>query len=82
MYTEFIITMTVPAVGLVLISGFYCVRLWQIRQPVAVMEETTDTETGALQKRGVTPEDTDAAAVRTNRNLCVWLVIGWLFMVN
>ena len=82
MYTEFIITMTIPCVGLVLIIAFYCVRLWQIRQSAAVAEEITDTETGPLQKQGKTLEDTDVAAVRSNRDLCVWLAIGWLFMVR
>ena len=82
MYTEFIITVTIPAVGLVLIAVFYHVRLWQIRQSAVVVEEITDTETGPLQKQGKTLEDTDAAAVRSNRDLCVWLAIGWLFMVR
>ena len=82
MYTEFIITVTIPAVGLVLIAVFYHVRLWQIRQSAVVVEEITDTETGPLQKQGKSLEDTDAAAVRSNRDLCVWLAIGWLFMVR
>jgi hypothetical protein len=82
MYTEFIITMTIPFVGLVLIIAFYRVRLWQIQQSAVVAEEITDTETGPLQKPGDGLEDTDAAAVRSNRDLCVWLAIGWLFMVR
>ena len=82
MYTEFIITMAIPAVGLVLIIAFYRVRLWQIQQSAVVAEEITDTETGPLQKPGDGLEDTDAAAVRSNRDLCVWLAIGWLFMVR
>ena len=82
MYTEFIITMTIPAVGLILIIAFYCVRLWHIRQSAVVAEEITDTEQGPLQKPGDGLEDTDAAAVRSNRDLCVWLAIGWLFMVR
>ena len=82
MYTEFIITMTIPFVGLVLIIAFYRVRLWQIQQSAVVAEEITDTETGPLQKPGDGLEDTDAAAVRSNRDLCVWLAIGWLFMVK
>jgi hypothetical protein len=82
MYTEFVITMTIPAVGLVLIIAFYCVRLWTIRQAArAATEETADAETGALQKQGDTLDDTQAA-VRSNRDLCVWLAIGWLFMVQ
>ena len=72
MYTEFVITMTIPAVGLVLIIVFYCGRLWTIRQAArAATEETADAETGALQKQGDTPEDTNAAAVRSHR--CVAL---------
>ena len=82
MYTEFSITVTIPAVGLVLIAVFYHVRLWQIRQSVVVVEEIADTETGPLQEQGDILEDTDAAAVRSNRDLCVWLAIGWLFMVK
>ena len=82
MYTEFIITMTIPAVGLVLIIAFYHVRLWQIRQSAVVAEDSTDTETGPLQTQGDSLKDTDAAAVRSNRDLCVWLAIGWLFMVK
>jgi hypothetical protein len=82
MYTEFIITMTIPAVGLVFIIAFYCVRLWHIRQSAVVAEEITDTEQGPLQKLGDGLEDTDEAAMRSNRDLCVWLAIGWLFMVR
>ena len=82
MYTEFIITVTIPAVGLFLIVVFYYVRLWQIRQSAVVVEEITDTEMGPLQKNDDGLEDTDAAAVRSNRDLCVWLTIGWLFMVK
>jgi hypothetical protein len=82
MYTEFIITMTIPAVGLVLIITFYCARLWHIRKSAVVAEEIADTETGPLQEKGDLLEDTDAAAVRSNRDLCVWLAIGWLFMVK
>ena len=82
MYTEFIITMTIPAVGLVLIIAFYHLRLWQIRQSAVVAQDNTDTETGPLQEKDDILEDTDAAAVRSNRDLCVWLGIGWLFMVK
>ena len=82
MYTEFIITMTIPSVGLVLIITFYHVRLWKIRQSAVISEEITDTEQGPLQKQGDSLEDTDAAAMRSNRDLCVWLAIGWLFMVK
>jgi hypothetical protein len=81
MYTEFIITMTIPAVGLVLIITFYYGRLRNIQQAAAATEETADAETGALQKQGNTLEDTQAAE-RSNRDLCVWLAIGWLFMVK
>ena len=82
MYTEFIITMTIPCVGLVLIIAFYGVRLWQIRRSAVVAEEITDTEQGPLQKQDKSLEDTDAVAVRSNKDLCVWLAIGWLFMVR
>ena len=82
MYTEFIITMTIPAIGLFLIAVFYHVRLWQIRQSAAVVD-FLDTEMGPLQKQDkILLEDTDAVAVRSNRDLCVWLAIGWLFMVK
>ena len=81
MYTEFIITVTIPAVGLFLIVVFYYVRLWQIRQS-AVVVDFLDTEMGPLQKQDKSLEDTDAVAVRSNRDLCVWLAIGWLFMVK
>ena len=63
MYTEFIITVTIPAVGLFLIVVFYYVRLWQIRQS-AVVVDFLDTEMGPLQKQDKSLEDTDAAAVR------------------
>jgi hypothetical protein len=81
LYTEFIITVTIPAVGLFLIVVFYYVRLWQIR-PSAVVVDFLDTEMGPLQKQDKILEDTDAVAVRSNRDLCVWLAIGWLFMVK
>ena len=73
--------MTIPAVGLFLIVVFYYVRLWQIRQS-AVVVDFLDTEMGPLQKQDKSLEDTDAVAVRSNRDLCVWLAIGWLFMVK
>jgi hypothetical protein len=82
MYTEFIVTVTIPTVGLVIIVAFYYIRLWQIRQSAVAAEEITDTELGPLQKQGENLEDTDAAAARSNRDLCVWLAIGWLFMVT
>jgi hypothetical protein len=82
MYSEFVITMTIPAVGLFLIFVFYRGRLWQIQQSAPVTEESADPENGALQKQGDSMEDAHAATMRSNRDLCVWLAIGWLFMVN
>ena len=80
MYNEFVITMTTPAVGLAIIYGFYRRQRWKNRQSATATEVAGDTEKGALQKQDL--DDTYVAALRRNRDLCVWLAIGWLFMVK
>jgi hypothetical protein len=83
MYTEFVITMTIPAVGLLLIFIFYHGWLWRIQRSAISVESNEDAETGVLQTNkagGI--EDADATAARRTRDLCVWLAIGWLFLVR
>ena len=82
MYAEFVITMTVPAGGLLLIYVFYRARLWRIERSGAATEDDPDTEKGALHKQTDSLEDADAMAAGRARDLCVWLAIGWLFMVK
>jgi hypothetical protein len=82
MYSEFVITMTIPAVGLLLIFLLYRGWLWRIQTSAAAAGGSSDAETGALQKQGDSLEDTDASASHGARDLCAWLAIGWLFMVN
>ena len=82
MYAEFVITMTVPAVGLLLIYIFYRARLWRIERSGAATEDDPDAEKGALHKQTNSLEDADAMAARQARDLCIWLAIGWLFMVK
>ena len=82
MYAEFVITMTVPAGGLLLIYVFYRARLWRIGRSGAATEDDPDTEKGALRKQADSLEDADAMAARQARDLCIWLAIGWLFMVK
>ena len=82
MYSEFIITMTIPAVGLVLIFLFYRGWLWRIQRPAMAAHGDSDAEKGALQKQDDSLEDANAIASHGARDLCAWLAIGWLFMVN
>jgi hypothetical protein len=82
MYAEFVIPMTVPAGGLLLIYVFYRAQRWRIEQSGAATEDDPDTEKGALHKQTNSLEDADAMAARQARDLCIWLAIGWLFMVT
>jgi hypothetical protein len=82
MYSEFVITMTIPAIGLLFIFLFYHGWLWRIQRLTAAASDSLDAETGALQKQGDSLEDTDALASHGARDLCAWLAIGWLFMVK
>jgi hypothetical protein len=82
MYTEFVITMTAPAVGLLLIFLFYRGWLWRIQRTAAAAGDSPDAETGSLQKHGDSMKYTDTMASHGARDLCVWLAIGWLFMVH
>jgi hypothetical protein len=83
MYSEFAITMTIPAVGVLLIFVLYRGWLWHIQRSATAAESIEDAETGALHtdKAGGL-EDADAMAARRTRDLCVWLAIGWLFLVR
>ena len=83
MYSEFAITMTIPAVGVLLIFVLYRGWLWRIQRSATATEGNEDAETGALQtdKAGGL-EDADAMAARLASDLCVWLAIGWLFLVR
>jgi hypothetical protein len=90
MYSEFSITMTIPAVGLLLIFLFYQGWLWRIKGAskwsAAAVESNEDAETGTLQTDTAGHaagelEDADVMATRGARDLCVWLAIGWLFLV-
>ena len=46
MYAEFVITVTIPAVGLVLIYLFYHGWLWWIQQSATAASDSLDPETG------------------------------------
>jgi hypothetical protein len=82
MYSEFIITMIIPAVGLLLIFLFYRGWLWRIGRSAAAADGDLDAEKGPLQKQSDSQEDTNAMASHGARDLCAWLAIGWLFMVS
>jgi hypothetical protein len=94
MYTEFIITMIIPAVGILVIFLFYRGWRWRIHRAdvggrtlegsASAEADSPDAETGALQKQGDSLGDTraDAVALQGARNICAWLAIGWLFMVK
>jgi hypothetical protein len=82
MYSEFFITMIIPAVGLLLIFLLYRGWLWRIQRSsisTSIADGSTDAERGALH--GLEP-DSDAMASQGARDHCAWLAIGWLFMVN
>ena len=82
MYSEFFITMIIPAVGLLLIFLLYRGWLWRIQRSsisTSTADGSTDAERGALH--GLEP-DSDAMASQGARDHCAWLAIGWLFMVN
>ena len=87
MYSEFVITMIIPAVGLLLIFLFYHGWLWRIQRSTtstSTANGSTDAEKGALHGQDVASlePDSDAMACRGVRDLCTWLAIGWLFMVS
>jgi hypothetical protein len=84
MYGEFIITMSISAVGLLLIFCFYRIWLWRIQKSAVTADDNQDTERGALQNRAEVEnlEDADVIVSRVAKNLCAWLAIGWFFMVT
>ena len=80
MYNEFVITMIVPAVGLLLIYAFYRGRLWWLQRSILTPDDRPDAETGALQDSIGDFKEAGAMQARQIRDLAVWLAIGWLFM--
>ena len=80
MYNEFIITMIIPAVGLLLIYASYRGRLWWLQRSITAAGVSPDAETGALQGSVGGFEEDGAMQTRGIRDLAVWLAIGWLFM--
>ena len=89
MYSEFVITMIIPAVGLLLIFLFYRSWAWRIQRSAmstSTGDGSTDAEEGALhgQDAGLEPNSDTMAGHngRGARDLCTWLAIGWLSMMN
>jgi hypothetical protein len=81
MYNEFVITMIIPAVGLLLIYAlFYRGRLWWLQRSITAADGSPDAETGALQDSVGGFKEKAAMQARGIRDLAVWLAIGWLFM--
>ena len=80
MYNEFVITMIIPAVGLLLIYAFYRGRLWWLQRSITAVDGSPDAETGALQDSVGGFKEKTAMQARGIRDLAVWLAIGWLFM--
>ena len=76
MYDEFVITMSIPAVGLLLLFVFYRARLWWIRRSSILAN--TDAERGEHLDF---PGEKDAAATKGARDQAFWLATGWLYMV-
>ena len=82
MYSEFVITMIIPVVGLGLIFLIHKAWLWRIQRSATAADGSNDAEQGSLQDQAVGHEDADAMASRGARDFCIWLAIGWLFMVS
>ena len=83
LYGEFGITVSVPAMGLLLIFMCYHGRLWWVRRSIANATNTadeTDTEQGQKQD-GSDDDNLYALATSKLRDWAVWLAIGWLFLV-
>jgi hypothetical protein len=80
LYSEFAVTVTVPAVGLLLI--YLCYRGWLsfINQKMAKTVSATETDAEQAQQPGKIDE-IDALVPREARDRAVWLAIGWLFLV-
>jgi hypothetical protein len=77
MYSEFTVTVAVPAVGLLLI--YLCYRGWLsfINQKMAKAVGAAETDAELAQQ----PEKGDEMEAREARDRAVWLAIGWLFLV-
>ena len=81
LYSEFVITMGVPVLGILVVYFGYRCCLWRTHQSIstAATDEAKDAE-----KRGE-PLDRDgevlALADRRSRDTVVYLAIGWLFLV-
>ena len=80
LYAEFAVTVTVPAVGLLLI--YLCYRGWLSFIVWKSAKATQTTEKDAEQGHQSNPDDeAHTLVVREARNRAVWLAIGWLFLV-
>jgi hypothetical protein len=78
MYTEFTISMAIPAVGLLLLFICYRARLWWIqRSSIQASTDIADAEKGEHNTSG----EKDAEATKGARDQAVWLAISWLYML-
>eukprot|EP01052_Picozoa_sp_SAG31_P021169 SAG31_NODE_1623_length_7720_cov_6.277785_1_plen_1725_part_10 len=76
MYDEFAITMTIPAVGLILLFAFYRARVSWIQRSA-----TQAADTDAEKAEHGNAEEKDAATKKQVRDQAFWLATGWLYMV-
>ena len=76
LYTEFAVTVTVPAMGLVFLYVCYRARLSYLSHK---MPDASDEDA----EQGISGVDDEgyALAARETRDRAVWLAIGWLFLV-
>ena len=81
LYGEFGITVSVPAIGLLLILLCHRGRLWLVRRSIANATDAAEKDTEQGQAPGSDDDEQYALATSKMRDWAVWLAIGWLFLV-
>ena len=82
LYGEFGITVSVPAVGLVLILLCHRGRLWWVRRSIANATDAAEEDTEQGHTSGSDDDERYALATSKMRDWAVWLAIGWLFLAG
>jgi hypothetical protein len=81
LYSEFAVTVTVPAVGLLLNYLYYRGWLSFIIQKISKTEGATETDAEQAHHKPEKRNEMYALVAREARDRAVWLAIGWLFLV-
>jgi hypothetical protein len=81
LYSEFTVTVCVPVVGLLLIYLCYRIRLCCIQKRVDhPFTDVKDVDTEKGDHLAQVSEEF-ATGQRRTRDICIWLAIGWLFIL-